>query len=317
MRSRFPPIMFDPACYLAECRSLLLRHRRTDGLSMSVLPGMHLMRFGWPSLPLVHIQTPCMAMVLQGSKGISFAGGELTYRAGQYALAAIDLPATSCIAEGTMEEPLLAVGIDLSVAELREVASRCDHLPAVGTTRGLEVFDADAGLLESVVRLLRLLDTPQHVKPLGPLLRQEVLYRLLAGPGGPRLLEICRHGSPASRVSEVTSWIRRNYAEGLRIAELARIAGMSPSSFHQHFKSITGMTPVQYQRRVRLQEGRRSLFLDHLDVGEASLRAGYQSASQFSKDYRGYFGRLPKADVMAYHRGESAAIHAYSPARRV
>lgn len=307
--------MLEPQHYLAEGRALLLRHRRTDGLSTSVLPGIHLMRFGWPSLPLVNIQTPCMALVLQGMKTVSFAGGELRYRAGQYALAAIDVPATSCIAEGSSEEPLLSVGIDLSVAELREVAGRCEHLPAVGSTRGLEVFDADAGLLESVVRLLRLLDTPQHRKPLGPLLRQEVLYRLLAGPGGPRLLEICRHGSPASRVSEVTSWIRRNYAEGLRIAELAHIAGMSSSSFHQHFKLITGMTPVQYQRSVRLQEGRRSLFLDNLDVSEASLRAGYHSASQFSKDYREYFGRLPKADVLAYHRGEGAAIHSYSPSR--
>lgn len=271
------------------------------------------MRFSWPSQPLVNVQSPSMAVVLQGAKCVSFAGSNLTYKAGQYALAAIHLPAISRILEGSADRPLVAVVIDISFGELREVMKRCDHLPAVGSTRGVEVFDADCSLLESVIRLLRLLDTPPHIKPLAPLLRQEILYRLLAGPGGPRLIEICNHGSPASHVTEVTSWIRRNYAEDLRIEELADIAGMSVAAFHQHFKAITGMSPVQYQKSVRLQEGRRSLFLDNLDVHEASLRAGYHTASQFSRDYRAYFGRLPKADAFIYHRQGGAPIHAYSP----
>jgi AraC-like DNA-binding protein len=225
------------------------------------------------------------------------------------------VPVTSRIVEGSAEKPLLSVALDLDPVELREVMQRCDHLPGIQSAPGLDVFAADDGLIEAVVRLLRLLDTPEHAKALGPLIRQEILYRLLIGPAGPRLLEICRNGSPASRVSEATAWIRKNYAEGLRIADLAHQVGMSPSSLHQHFKTMTGMTPVQYQRQVRLQEARRSLFFEKADVGEASLRAGYQSHSQFSKDYRQYFGRLPKADALAYARGEAAPIDAYSPAR--
>ena len=134
--------------------------------------------------------------------------------------------------------------------------------------------------------------------PLAPLVRQEILYRLLSGPSGSRLLEICRNGSPSNRIAEATAWILKHFAEGFMVGELAHHVGMSPSSFHQHFKAVTGMTPIQYQKRIRLHEARRSLFFDSIDIGEASFRVGYQSHSQFSKDYRQYFGRLPKDDVI-------------------
>jgi AraC-like DNA-binding protein len=138
---------------------------------------------------------------------------------------------------------------------------------------------------------------------LTPLIRQEILYRLLSGPSGSRLLEISRRDSPSSRVARALDWLREHFAEGLMVGELAHQAGMSPSSFHQHFKAVTGMTPIQYQKRIRLHEARRILLLDSLDVGEASFRVGYQSHSQFSKDYRQYFGRLPKNDIAAHANG--------------
>ena len=279
---------------------------------MSVMPGLHLMRFGWTSLPLVSTQSPCMAMVLQGAKSIEFGGVNLQYGAERYILASIDVPVTSRIVKASKKHPLLAVAVQIDFGELREVIQRCDALPRRSPQSGIEVFEADVELVDAVVRFLRLLDTPAHARSLAPLVRQEILYRLLSGPSGSRLLEICRNGSPSSRIADATVWIQKHFAEGFMIGELAHNVGMSPSSFHQHFKAVTGMTPIQYQRRIRLHEARRSLILDSIDIGEASLRVGYQSHSQFSKDYRQYFGRLPKDDVVCHSRNEFS-IEEYTP----
>jgi AraC-like DNA-binding protein len=273
---------------------------------MSVIPGVHLMRFGWRSLPLVSTQFPCMALVLQGTKSVEFGAQHLEYGAGQYLLASVDMPAASRIVNASKTHPLLAVAVQIDFAELKEVIQRCDVLPRLSPRSGITVFDADIDLLEAVVRLLRLLDRPEQAGPLAPLFRQEIMYRLLSAPSGSRLLEICRNGSPSSRITGAIDWLHKHFAEGFMVAELAHQVGMSPSSFHQHFKAVTGMTPIHYQRRIRLQEARRSLLLDSLDVGEAGFRVGYQSHSQFSKDYRRYFGRLPKADVLAHSRKETS-----------
>lgn len=276
------------------------------------MPDVYLMRFGWRSLPLVATQFPCMALVLQGTKSVEFGGTHLQYGAGQYLLASIDVPAVSRIVNASRTRPLLAVGIRLDFAELKEVIQRCDTLPEANSQSGLTVFEADTEVLDAVVRLLRLLDTPEHAKPLGPPVRQELFYRLLSGPAGSRLLEICRNGSPSSHIAGAIAWVRKHFAEGHLVGDLARLAGMSPSSFHQHFKAVTGMTPIQYQRSIRLQEARKSLLFDSMGIGEASFRVGYQSHSQFSKDYRKYFGRLPKDDVAAHARS-GALIDAYQP----
>ena len=295
-----------------EAKSILLRHATEDRVSMAVLPGLHLMRFGWPSQPLVTMYAPCMAMVIQGSKSIDFGSTHLEYGAGQYLLASIGMPVKSRIVNASGKDPLLALGVEIDFAELRQVMRACDTLPPAKSQAGINVFEADAELVEAIVRLLRLLDTPEHAKPLTPLIRQEILYRLLSGPSGSELLEISRRNSPSNRVAKALDWLRRHFAKGFMIAELAHHVGMSPSSFHQHFKAVTGMTPIQYQKRIRLHEARQILLVDSLDVGEASFRVGYQSHSQFSKDYRQYFGRLPKDDVAAHANG-SVPFAAYLP----
>ncbi|MEI9811654.1 MAG: AraC family transcriptional regulator [Acidobacteriota bacterium] len=297
----------------SEARSILLRHAGEDRLSTSVLPGLHLMRFGWASRPVVAVHTPCMALVIQGTKSIAFGPTHLEYSEGQYLLTSIDMPATSRIVSATNKNPLLALGVDIDFAELGQLIQRCDRLPESSARAGINVFDADADLVEAVVRLLRLLDTPEHARALAPLMRQEILYRLLAGPSGSRLLEISRQDSPGNRVAQAIHWLREHFAEGFLVEELARQVGMSPSSFHQHFKAVTGMTPIQYQRGIRMHEARRILVVDSADIGEASFRVGYQSPSQFSKDYRHYFGKLPKDDVRAHVDG-GIPLAAYSPA---
>lgn len=297
----------------SEARLILTRHCGADCLSMSAMPGVHLMRFGWRSLPLVSTQFPCLALVLQGTKSVDFAGRHIEYGAGQYLLASYDMPAASRIVNASPRHPLLAIAVDIDFNEVKDILRRCPHLPQrQPPPAALHVLDADHPLLEAVVRLLRLLDQPEHAAPLAPLLRQELLYRLLVGPSGARLLEICRAGSPSSRIADAIAWLKQHFAEGFLVAELARHVGMSPSSFHQHFKSATGMSPIHYQKRIRLQEARRHLIADAMDVGTASLQVGYQSHSQFSKDYRRYFGRLPRQDVLAHSRQEFSLL-AYTP----
>lgn len=296
-----------------EARSIVLRHCGEDGLTLSTRPGLHLMRFGWKSLPLVSTQFPCMALVLQGIKSVEFGGGHLEYGPGQYLLASVDVPAVSRIVNASKTRPLLAVAVQIDFAELKEAIQRCKALPAASARSGLTVFEADVEIYDAMVRLLRLLDTPEHAKALGQLLRQELLYRLLTGVAGSRLLEVCRSASPSHHIAEAITWIRNHFAEGHLVGEVAHRVGMSPSSFHQHFKAVTGMTPIQYQRRIRLQEARKSLLFDSIDIGEASFRVGYQSHSQFSKDYRRYFGRLPKDDVAEYVRS-GVSIDTYRPA---
>src|SRR6187402_2570421 len=291
--------MAPPRSLWKEAQSIVLRHALEDQLSASVLPGVHLMRFGWSSRPLVSMYSPVMALVIQGTKSIEFGAAHLEYGAGQFLLTSIDMPVTSRIVNANGKTPLLAVGIEIDFAELGQLIRRCDMLPPSGPPSGIGVFEADSALLEAVVRLLRLLDTPEHARALKPIIQQEILYRLLTGPSGSRLIEISRHDSPANRVTRSLAWLREHFAEGFLVDDLAREAGMSPSSFHQHFKMVTGITPIQYQKRVRLHEARRILMVDLLDIGEASFRVGYQSHSQFSKDYRQYFGRLPKDDVNA------------------
>ena len=276
---------------------------------MPVMPGVHLMRFGWRSLPLV-AKRSSMALVLQGTKASSST--KHLNMGWTFLLASMDLPATSRIVSASKTHPLLAVGVDIDLAELKEVIERCDSLPQSSSQSGMTVFEADAELLESVVRLLRLMDTRQHARALAPLARQEIMYRLLSGASGSRLLGICRSGNPSSRIADATAWIRSHFADSFMVGELAHHVGMSPSSFHQHFKSVTGMTPVQHQKRIRLQEARKSLLFDSIDIGAASFRVGYQSHSQFSKDYRQYFGRLPKDDLIAHARN-GVSIEAYTP----
>jgi len=253
-----------------------------------------------------------MALVIHGAKNLDFGRTHLEYGAGQFLLASIDMPVTSRIVSATSKCPLLAVGVEIDFAQLKQLILRCDTLPPSSSQPGISVFEADAELLEAVVRLLRLLDTPQHARALRPLIQEEILYRLLSGPSGSRLLDISRHDSPSNRVARALAWLQKHFAEGFMVDELARHVGMSPSSFHQHFKAVTCMTPIQYQRRVRLHEARRILLVDSLDIGETSYRVGYQSPSQFSKDYRQYFGRLPKDDIVTHADGR-VPFAAYSP----
>jgi AraC-like DNA-binding protein len=218
-------------------------------------------------------------------------------------LVSLDLPMSSCIVEASDAQPHLGMGFAIDPQLLKEVLGRFGNGHADAPAhpqlpeRGVVVAKASADLLDATLRLLRLLDRPQDIPVMAPLLEQEVLYRLLVGPYGARLRQIALAESPSNKVAKAISWLRSNYASPLRIEDLADRVGMSESSLHHNFKTVTAMTPMQYQKQLRLHEARRLMLVERLDVGSAGYAVGYQSPSQFSREYARLYGQPPIRDV--------------------
>lgn len=292
--------MLPPADALREINDAIARSTESDGLTPTAVDHLFFARQSQPSLPLHTATWPCFALVTQGSKRLTLGDEVFHYGAGDCLLVTMDLPVVSWIVEATPERPKLALAMAIDNARLQEVLSRV-HLPPEAlrgdSPCGVAVHRAPAELLDAMLRLVRLLERPQDVSALAPLIEQEVLYRLLTGPHGPTLLRIASANSPSNKIARAVAWLREHYAQPLRIESLAQRVGMSSSSLHHHFQLATAMTPLQYQKKLRLQEARRLLLVERLDVGSAGYRVGYQSPSQFSREYSRQFGLSPLRDV--------------------
>jgi AraC-like DNA-binding protein len=211
-----------------------------------------------------------------------------------------DLPVAARVVEAWPSRPYLAVRLALDPAVVGELLADGTTTPALGPpARAIAVTPAELSLLDAVSRLVALLDSPQDVGPLAPLVLREITYRLLTGPRGVRLRQIAAAGGPAHRIARATRWLKDHFADTLRVESLAKRVGMSPSAFHLHFKGVTALSPLQYQKRLRLQEARRLMRGEGLDAAEAALCVGYESASQFGREYRRTFGAPPRRDVAA------------------
>jgi AraC-like DNA-binding protein len=231
------------------------------------------------------------------------------YGAGQYVLTSLDLPVASHVTEATPDIPYLCFTLFIDSEKLNELLPRTSILrqsAVVDDTRGLVVNTAPPDLLDASARLLRLLDRPEDIPVMAPLIEREISYRLLTGPDGARLLNMMLSESQSHKVSRAVAWLRTNFVQSLRIEELAEHVSMSVSSLHHHFKAVTAMTPMQYQKQLRLHEARRLLLTERLDVGTVGYRVGYQSPSQFSREYSRLYGLPPLKDIEAM-RGQIAA----------
>ncbi|NIM43799.1 MAG: helix-turn-helix domain-containing protein [Hydrogenophaga sp.] len=297
-RPRYP--VLKPDDYLGEINAVIARSTESDGLTPTAVDHLFFGRQSSPSLPMHLAQWPCFALVTQGAKRLTLGDEVFHYGVGDCLLVTLDLPVVSCIVEATPERPKLSLGMAIDSARLQEVLSRVSLPPEAlrcDTLRGVAVHKAPLELLDAMLRLVRLLERPQDIAAMAPLIEQEILYRLLTGPHGPTLLRIASANSPGNKIARAIAWLRQHYAQPLRIDALAQHVGMSPSSLHHHFSQVTAMTPLQYQKRLRLQEARRLMLVDCLDVGSAGYRVGYQSASQFSREYSRQFGLSPLRDV--------------------
>jgi AraC-like DNA-binding protein len=284
---------------LAELRRLIARHAGPDGEVATPLPGLRLVSSSAPTLPIHHVYEPALALVAQGAKRAMLGERVFDYGAGQYLVVSVELPIASHVCRASAREPFLAMAMTLrpaAIAALLLDMAAGDHRAGLGGA-GMAVCEAAPELLETAVRLLRLLDRPQDLGVMAPLIEREMLWRLLNGEQGALVRQIGLADSRIAQVGQAIRWIRAHYAETLRIEHLAKLAAMSVSSFHRHFRAVTLMSPIQYQKQVRLQAARERLLREPGDVAAVGYGVGYDSPSQFSREYKRVFGEAPGRDV--------------------
>ncbi|MEW2572017.1 AraC family transcriptional regulator [Streptomyces sp. NPDC047070] len=282
---------------LEEMRKLIGRHARPE-LGTTV-EGVQLCRFGPSSAPAAGMSGTVLAVIAQGGKRLALGEQLYEYGPGQYLITSVDLPVTGHVME--TDEPTLGFGMVLAPGEIAELLLEADPrvLPPVteDAPTGIAVTQAPTELLEAIVRLLRLLDRPADRPILAPMVKREILWHLLRGEQGSMIRQLGMADSGLSHIGRAVRWIHGNYATAFRVEDLARIAGMSVSAFHRGFHAVTGMSPIQFQKRIRLQEARLLLARRPSDITGVGLTVGYDSASQFSREYRRMFGTPPSQDA--------------------
>lgn len=281
-----------------ELAERIARHVAEDG-KIEAAPGLFLLRYSLPTGPLYAVSEPSFCIIVQGSKELLLGNERYRYDASHYLLVSAGLPMVGHILEASKERPYLAVRLVLDPAIVTAVlmetgllASRTD-----AALKAMAVSRLDANLLDSVVRLVRLVDAPRDYAALAPLAAREIVYRLALGEHGGRLRQIAVIGGRAHRIAKAIELVRKGYGKPLRIAGLARQLGMSISAFHHHFKAVTAMSPLQFQKQLRLQEARRLLLAGDVDAATAGYRVGYDDPSHFSREYKRLFGGPPMRDV--------------------
>lgn len=277
--------------------SLVIRHAPEDGMYDMPVPGLALIRYGAPTdrVPVLH--EPALCMIVQGAKVVMLADEVYRYDTESHLVVSVDLPLAGQVVEAAPERPYLCVRIDLEPGLLNELMLQQPPSPRAESARGLHLSRNTPELTDAVARLLRLLDRPRDIGVLAPLIRREIHYWLLTGDQAGIVRQI---GAPDSRLSQVTraiAWIRENFDRPFRIEAVARAAGMSASALHQHFKAVTAMSPLQYQKQIRLQEARRLMLGEAVDAQAAGFQVGYESPSQFSREYARLFGAPPARDA--------------------
>lgn len=289
-----------------ELKALVTAVRRHSTAEESVgtaIAELKLSRFAAPTELTALVYEPCLCIIAQGAKEVLLAGESYRMDAGQFLLVSVDLPVEARVVAATASKPYMGLTISLDPKVVGELLADGTDVASTGPSeRGLAVTPVERQLLDAVARLVALLDAPGDIRPLAPLVLREITHRVLTGPQGLRLRQIALAGAPAYRIARAVRWLKDHFADPLKIESLAEQVGLSTSSFHLHFKNVTTMTPLQYQKRMRLQEARSLMLGERLDAAEAAFRVGYESPSQFSREYRRMFGAPPRQDIAALMR---------------
>jgi AraC-like DNA-binding protein len=269
-----------------------------DGMHQSAVPSLALTRGSVPTMCMPTVLQPCLAIVVQGRKRALLNDEVFTYDALNYLVVSVTLPAMGQVLDATPERPYLSLRLNLDLQEIaRLVLELGESSPPATANRGLFVARLDEPLLDAVLRMVKLLDAPHDIAVLAPVVQREIYYRVLRGELGHRLVDLARAEGGNHRIVRAIEWLKQRYAEPLSIEELAGAVHMSPSALHHRFKAVTAMSPLQYQKNLRLHEARRLIFADGIECATAGHRVGYESASQFSREYRRLFGAPPRAEV--------------------
>lgn len=284
---------------LEELRTLLDRHVRPDWTT--AVDGVLISKVERSDPPAPSMSGTVLAVIAQGAKRLALGDRMFEYRAGQYLVASVDLPVTGQFVGASPERPALGFGLTLepsAVAELLLQAGSADAPRAGGgALPGIAVSDAPDQLLDAVVRLLRLLDEPRDRAVLAPMVKREILWRLITGEQGGIVRQLGLADSSLSHVARAVRWIREHYAQPFRVEDVAQLSGMSVSAFYRNFQAVTAMSPIRFQKQIRLQEARLLLAVHPHDVTGVGHRVGYDSPSQFSREYRRQFGAPPSQDA--------------------
>jgi AraC-like DNA-binding protein len=287
-----------------ELAELTSRHIFSDGYLSTKIPCLGFSRyssFHYSTLagPPYGLHNPSIGFVVQGSKNVILGDNRFTYGSSHYFVVSIDLPIIIEALEASPDAPNLSCKIEFTPSMILELISveELKAVPKKKTKRGLYAAELDITMLDAVVRLVRLLDKSEDIPVLAPLYTKEILYKALHGETGDSLRQIVADGGATLYIKNAIQYIIRHFQESLRVEELADIADMSVATFHRHFKQITSMTPIQFQKQLRLQEGRRLIISEAANVAEASFRVGYESPTQFSREYSRAFGLPPKGDM--------------------
>jgi AraC-like DNA-binding protein len=277
------------------------RHARgEDGFYPSAIEGLSVMRASERVGPTHTVYKPSLCVVAQGAKQVMLGDAIFDYGEDQYLAVSVDIPMLGRVTRAAANAPYLALILDIDAALLREVAGQLDAPPQGrgASTLGVFVGDVEPQMADCMLRLVRLADTPQAVPVLYPAITRELYYWLLAGRDGAAILDLVLPASPVRRIAEAIHVIRNEFTRPIRVERLAGIARMSPSSFHQHFKGVTAMTPLQFQKQLRLLEARRLMLTGAVSAAHAAHRVGYESPSQFSREYARLFGAPPRRDAV-------------------
>ena len=271
----------------------------TDGSHLTAIRGLYLTRSSTTDMPRTSLHQAVFCVVAQGAKSTLLNEERFTYDPQKYLLVSLDLPLVGQIEEASPAKPFLGVSLVLDFEEIGLLMRESDlpHETAPPLRPGLMVGSMDEELLDAVTRLAGLLKKPPQIAVLAPLVRREIFYRLLLSEQGTLLRRMAADNGKVQRVASGLAWLRRNVARPIRMEDLAREMRMSPSAMHSWFRAVTSMSPLQFQKQLRLQEARRILLSESIDAGTVSRRVGYESASQFSREYRRFFGEPPLRDM--------------------
>ena len=270
----------------------------------TAIPALTLRRYESPTEPTSYVHEPSICLSAQGSKRVLLGEDVYVYDANHFLITSVDLPVVTQVIEATKEKPWLGLMLKLDQREIAQLMLD-SNLPSPRTqqaSRGMAISEVTVPLLNSFQRLIELLDEPEDIPVLAPLIQREILYRLLVGDQGLRLRQIGAAGSQSQQIARAIDWLKGNFKQPLRVDDLAAHARMSTSNFHHHFRALTAMSPLQFQKWLRLHEARLLMLTERVDASTAAFQVGYESPSQFSREYSRLFGAPPLRDIKGLHQ---------------
>ncbi|HAS7000165.1 TPA: helix-turn-helix domain-containing protein [Vibrio parahaemolyticus] len=263
------------------------------------ISGLRFSRWTTPTPPTSYTHNPSICLIAQGRKRVLLGEESFIYDANHFLISSVDLPIIANIIEASEEQPYLGLIVELDLTEISQliIDSELAFTQSKEAQKGIAVGELSESLLDAFVRFAELLDEGQNIKILAPIIKREIFYRLLMSEQGTRLHQIVTAGSHSHQIAKAIDWLKNNFVKPLSVGDLASYTGMSKSSFYTHFRSMTSMTPLQFQKKLRLSEARRLMLTENLDAMAATFKVGYESPSQFSREYSRLFGAPPSKDI--------------------